>query len=250
MKLAIALIIGLVGAAVVGVLILGINKNLPEFAQKMNSEKVILKTEDGIELSADYYPAESRRGVLLLHMMPANRKSWSVFAQKLQGIGFRVLAIDLRGHGESSGGPDGYKKFSDAEHQASRLDVEAGVEFLKSKGAADLYLGGASIGANLALWYMAEHPEVKAGIILSPGLDYRGIKTASFMEKLAQEQAIFLAASEGDKYSAESVNALAEKALFKGRLVKKIFSGSEHGTAMFDTKPEFMDELATWLGNL
>lgn len=214
------------------------------------SERVTITTQDNLAIRGDYYTVQGSKGVLLLHMMPADRKSWIPFAEKLQGAGFSVLAIDLRGHGESQGGPEEYKKFSDAQHQASRLDIEAAAGFLKEKGVTELHLAGASIGANLALEYLAAHPEAKSAILLSPGLDYRGIKTEAPLGKIASQQAVYLVASEEDSYSFDSINTLARQFSFDGQHVLKIFQNSGHGTVMLEKNPEFMDELTGWLQKL
>ena len=82
-------------------------------------------------------------------MMPETRSSWTSLSAELNKDGLATLAIDLRGHGESTRqsavnsqqseteNKMDYKKFSDQEHQASRLDVDAAMNFLKSKGFAE-----------------------------------------------------------------------------------------------------------------
>lgn len=215
--------------------------------QMFMAEVVRLKTKDGVEVAGDYYPASGKEGVLLVHMMPVDRKSWVLFAEKLQEAGFRTLAIDLRGHGESDGGPSGYKNFSDEEHQTSRLDLERAAEFLKSKGAARLSLAGASIGANLALEYLVKHREARSVILLSPGLDYRGIKTEPLVAGMTAEQGVFLAASDDDQYSRDSVSALLRHFDQDEAHRVQIFERGGHGTNIFKAHPEFMDELVAWL---
>ncbi|MEK7465033.1 MAG: hypothetical protein AAB591_01295, partial [Patescibacteria group bacterium] len=166
---------------------------------------------------------------------------------------------DLRGHGESQGGPpgaslakggpNGYKNFSDAEHQASRLDAEAGVEFLKSKGIESVYQGGASIGANLALQYLAEHADAKAALLLSPGLDYRGVTTESAARSLKPGQSVYYIASRDDQYSADTIQRLYDVTPSGVRKEIKFFETAGHGTTIFEREPAFMDELAGWLAN-
>ncbi len=221
------------------------------------SEAISLTTSDGVRIAGDLYQAAGDRGVLLLHMMPATRKSWAVLAGKLQEAGVQSLAIDLRGHGESQGGPNGYKSFSDAEHQSSRLDVEAGAAFLRGRGVKRLSLAGASIGANLALQHLAEHPDATAAALLSPGLDYRGIGTESLLRRVAPHQRILLAASADDDYSYASVERLRTFLAEGGRQVTEaarggasavhIFRDAGHGTAIFDAEPAFADVVARWL---
>src|SRR5690349_13204556 len=118
----------------------------------MSPEPILLTTSDSVRLTGAYYAADQLRGqALLLHMMPASKESWSAFAFALSARGIASLAVDFRGHGASEGGPEGYKGFSDDEHQAKRLDVEAGLAWLKAKDDVPIVIAGASIGANLAI---------------------------------------------------------------------------------------------------
>lgn len=216
------------------------------------SEIISLVTKDNVRIHGNYYPGGSGRGVLLLHMMPADRTSWIPFAGKLQEAGFHAFAIDLRGHGSSQGGPDGYKKFSDKEHQASFVDVEKAAEWFLKKGIEILHIAGASIGANLAVQYGSKHPEDTASmILLSPGLDYRGIRADVFVQDLAAGQAVFFVASSRDVVSSAGQSAveIAQKLYDACPSRKDIrrFEGDEHGTRILEKYPEFMDELVEWL---
>lgn len=211
------------------------------------AERVILTTSDKIQIAGVYYGKPDQPAVLLLHMMPATKESWHRFSEMLAGRGFQVLAIDLRGHGESEGGPEGYKKFSDKEHYESMKDVEVGVEFLKSKSASSISLAGASIGANLALEYAAGHLEVSKAMLLSPGLDYRGIKTESAIGGLRDGQSIYFVASLDDPYSVETVKTLFLETPQVVEKQMKVFERAGHGTAIFEKEPVFMDEATNWL---
>lgn len=212
------------------------------------TDHVTITAEDGLRLSGMFKSVPSPRTfVLLLHMMPATKESYAAFAEKLAAAGVASLAIDFRGHGKSAGGPDGYRRFSDTEHQEKMKDVEAGVRFLKSKGAATstLVLVGASIGANLALQYTAAHPDVPAVVALSPGLNYRGVLATPAVTGLKRSQQLYLAASRDDSESDAAVEKLAEISL--ARTTVKHFDRAGHGTTMFEQKPEFMDELVEWI---
>ena len=217
-------------------------------------QKVILKTRDGVKIVGDFYVTDSKKGVLLIHMMPATRFSWCDFAPMLVGRGFNVLAVDLRGHGESNGGPNGYKSFSDSDHQKSILDAEAGLKFLEEKGIAleNISLIGASIGANLALWNLEDHPEIKQAVLLSAGLNYRGIKTEPLVKKLKTDQRIFFISSKDDVRSGGN-NAEMNRELYKlssPRLDSKIliYKNAGHGTDMFGKEsPDLDTEILNWL---
>lgn len=242
-------IIGIIAGA--GVFFRYSRPALPSSSPASMSERATLTTKDGLRIAADYYAVSAAtRGVVLLHMMPATRQSWISFAQDLRRAGFVVLAIDLRGHGESQGGPEGYKTFSDVEHQKSRLDVEAAVEFLKSKGITSVSIAGASIGANLALDYLTAHPDARAAVLLSPGLDYRGIRIEGLIERLGSAQRVLAVASDEDEYSAESVRTLfAHAALGEQKKVIRL-NNAGHGTEMLERRPGLLlrDVLVQWLG--
>lgn len=212
-------------------------------------EQVVLTAADGVKIAGAFYGKPDQPAVLLLHMMPATKESWHRFSETLAERGFQVLAIDLRGHGGSEGGPDGYKKFSDKEHYESMKDVEAGVDFLKSKSASSISLAGASIGANLALEYAAGHLEVSKVMLLSPGLDYRGIKTEPAIGRLRDGQSVYFVASLDDPYSAETVKTLFLETPQVVEKQIKVFERAGHGTAIFEKEPVFMDDIISWLNN-
>ena len=64
---------------------------------------VHLLTTDGVRLTGSYWPGSCPRGpaVLLLHGINSSRASFTRHALWLNGLGYAVLAIDFRGHGES-----------------------------------------------------------------------------------------------------------------------------------------------------
>ncbi len=227
-------------------------------------EKIILKTIDNKEIIGDYTEAHNTKGVaLLLHMMPSTKESWSVFREELASAGFSSLAIDLRGHGESADGPEGYVDFTDKENQDSFLDVEAAMEFLSTKGVLknNIFLAGASIGANLALEYQVKNTEVKATILLSPGLNYRGILGGELAKNLKDSQASFIIGSEHDcgyfgvdKTSENKCASDMAKEIFDNASVInkkiKLFPNSAHGTTILLRNEGFHKELLDWLGKI
>ena len=211
-------------------------------------EKITFKTRDGVTITGNYFkPLRKQAPVfILLHMMPATKESWNDFAYIIQKNGYAALAIDLRGHGESTdrnGIKLDYKEFKDEEHRNSMNDIASAKEFLEGQNDVDMSrmaIVGASIGANLALWQASINKDVRLIMLLSPGLNYRGI--------LADELApgfkghVYILASEGDTKSAESSRKLAE--IFTGETKIEIIKGDMHGTNMFN--PEIMDDILKW----
>ncbi|MEE8131536.1 MAG: alpha/beta fold hydrolase [Candidatus Paceibacterota bacterium] len=200
-----------------------------------NMEDFFLTTKDNIKIATNLYPVENPIGwVVLTHMMPATKESWLGLAGKLQSLGYESLAIDLRGHGESDGGHNGFMNFSDEEHQKSILDLETVVEYFKIRGAIPekIIFIGASIGANLSLQYISEHPEFKTAILLSPGLNYKGIKTEPMVEKLKEGQRVLFVSSRDDGPNAEQNQKLFDLTPTGVEKDLIIYKNSGHGTSM------------------
>ncbi len=212
-----------------------------------NMESVTFQTEDNVRIVGNYWEG-SEHAVLLLHMMPATKESWEEFGEALNKKGFTVLAIDLRGHGESvqqEGNILNYRNFSDAEHQGSIADVEAAIAYLQEHGATEMSIVGASIGANLALWYQSEHPEIEKTILLSPGTNYRGIIIEPFAEALSEEQEVYFVAGTLDGSAVEMAKQIQNKV--PGSSEIKIYESSAHGTDLFAEDGKLMNTLISWL---
>lgn len=214
------------------------------------AEKVELTTDDGITIAGTHHKIEpAGAGILLVHMMPATKESWRGFAAKLNEAGVGALAIDLRGHGESDGGPDGYRTFTDEEHRLSIEDVRAGVKYQKEEGHSPIFVAGASIGANLALNILAESPEIEGAILLSAGLNYRSVETLPAAKKIRSDQSVYVVAAKDDgncgKMAEEIFRTLATE---KKKI--EIFDVGGHGTNIFWKHPDLMDRLVRWLQEL
>jgi pimeloyl-ACP methyl ester carboxylesterase len=81
------------------------------------------------------------RGIVLAHGSRFTKESWEKQAQVLVNAGFRVLAIDFRGRGQSRGGPT-----SNPDDDGARFDVLAAVRYLRQNGAKTVSVVGASFG--------------------------------------------------------------------------------------------------------
>lgn len=218
-------------------------------------EDISFSTSDGIKIAATLYKAQNPNGVsvILLHMRAKSRGDWTDFAAKLNAAGFDALAIDFRGHGES-GGPR-VDQFSDQDYQNLKLDVAAAEQYLKSKEPdKKLVIAGASIGANTALNYVAQRPMIPSGaaklqsdnlralVLLSPGLNYMGIKTDETSKRI--HIPVFLATSANDTQSYDGLETW--KANIKN-LELVTFTDAGHGTNMFGSHPELADKIINWL---
>lgn len=210
--------------------------------QVVKEESIIdlnLKTEDNIKIKATFYRgSKDMPSIILLHMLDRNRKDWQDFAKSLQNIGYNIIAIDLRGHGESS---LNWQSFSENDFNNMVLDVKAAKEFLQKQGNNRIAIIGASIGANIALNYAVQDDLIKTAILLSPGLNYRGVKTEEAIKQF--KNPALIVAAENDSYSADSSQTL--KSLSQNGSLK-IYKGSEHGTRLFG-KTDIGKVIIKWL---
>jgi pimeloyl-ACP methyl ester carboxylesterase len=115
-------------------------------------ELVSFPTDDGGVVYADVYGCGDH-GVVLAHGGRFNKQSWAIQAQTLADAGFRVVAIDFRGRGQSRGGPQA----SSADDV--RFDVLAAIQFLHEAGTKTVSVIGASFGGWAAAQAAVESPE-------------------------------------------------------------------------------------------
>jgi dienelactone hydrolase len=108
------------------------------------NEHVSFPTQDGGVVYADLY-GKGDRGVVLAHGGQFNKESWEKQAVVLANAGFRVLAINLRGYGQSRGPGD-----SNPMDAPLHFDVLAAVRYLRKSGVKSVSVVGASMGGGAA----------------------------------------------------------------------------------------------------
>jgi dienelactone hydrolase len=220
-------------------------------AEKAVVERVTIAASDGVPLVAGWWPQPGKsRTVVLLHMLGRNRSDWDAMARRLWGAGFSVLAPDFRGHGESNRLGNkrlDYTDFNARDWKMLPGDVTTILDWVVKQPGADpdrLALVGASIGANTALLVGAGDKRVCTLVLLSPGLDYHGLKTERAVEQYGT-RSIFLLASADDEYSASTVKRLGS--LARGRNALKVFQRAGHGTSMFAAEATLPALIEGWL---
>lgn len=176
----------------------------------MPSEKISFTTSDGVRLVSFYWEATGDRAVILAHQFARDKSSWGDLPEKLRQAGFSVLALDLRGHGESD---LNYHNLTPADFNKMTLDIAAARAFLNEKGKTKQYLVGASIGANLALLEKALGFFDKV-VAVSPGLVFKGLNAEAAAQVIAgkdiAERSILLIAARDDGYSFSSNETLRQ----------------------------------------
>jgi dienelactone hydrolase len=205
---------------------------------------VDLQTDDDVAIKATYYPPANPQAkspaILLVHMLDSNKEAWQGFATAAQELGYAVMAIDLRGHGQSEGSQL---------YDLMDNDVDAALVWLMSRPeitADRIGIAGASIGANLALRGGSRHEQIKAVVMLSPGLDYQGVTALDALARYGR-RAVLIVAAERDAYAADSARTLNTQALGQHQL--QIYPGSDHGTNIFQAQAGLQPMMLAWFAS-
>lgn len=166
------------------------------------AESVSLSTKDGWTLAAIYSPAQSQhKTVILLHDLNKKKEEFTTFSNDLAKAGIGYLAVDLRGHGHSTGRGhvSGFAKEGvDNPFNKMTYDAEAAVTFLKSKGVPtnQIVLLGAGLGAQVAA-KSAVLSGVNAVALISPSANIRDVLVIPSLRLYKGD--VLIAASAGDR---------------------------------------------------
>lgn len=204
-------------------------------------EQITFTTSDHVDIVGSWVaPSSIKSSVLLLHMWPADKTSWQGFQADLAEREIASLAIDLRGHGQSSG-----EASDDA--RSMKHDVEGALAWLIEQGHGAGCVVGASIGANLALRALADHADLLSAALLSPGLEYHQVTTEDAAKRITPTQALFIAASAGDdQSSADAAQVIFDLAATEKKIMR-ILQNAGHGTNMLLADAWFAQELKDWI---
>lgn len=207
-----------------------------------DGEKLTLMTSDGVQLAAFFYAPENLNEdteiLILVHEAYRGHRSWDEFRSAAHENGYAVIALDLRGHGQSSGD----QVFTEAMDH----DIDAVVDWISVSPDLNedrIAIAGASVGANLALRAGARHPQIKSVVLLSPGMMYWEIGIEAAMLDYGGRP-LLLVASEQDTYSATSVQRLKELGGAADILV--LYPGAAHGTDMIRNQPDLAPMMFDW----
>jgi pimeloyl-ACP methyl ester carboxylesterase len=212
-----------------------------------SGQNPVFKSFDLVELHASFemplgVPAPVP-AVLLLHGYGEDRSVWKDFSKQLLNAGWAVMALDLRGHGES-------RVKNKVPIQASAdwrtnphefpQDLGPALDWLKSRPRIEgrkIVVIGSDVGANLALIASGRFPEVRTVVALSPKAD-ESLALAGSPQDFQPRSALTVVpnAAEGDRI----------KALVKApsRIVVASHSG---GTAQGFADKQVTDAVFQWL---
>lgn len=187
-------------------------------------ERVSFPTDDGGLVFADAY-GKGDHGVVLAHGGRFNKESWAEPARALEAAGFRALAIDFRGYGQSRG-PGQSDPLSAPLHR----DVLAAVRYLRTTGAKMVSVIGGSMGGSAAAdaAVAAEPQEIDRMVLLGAG-------AGSAPERLTGRKLFIVTRNDANAAGPRlpRIRAQYERVPHPKELV--ILEGSAHAQLMFQT---------------
>jgi dienelactone hydrolase len=200
---------------------------------------VSFRTADGRTVAGLFMEAPRRPApaVVLVPMLGRSKDDWQGVAQRLAEANIASLAIDLPGASLPG----------DAAALISwHTDVRAAVEHLT--GRSDVRTGavgvaGASLGANLAVLAAAADGRVRSLALVSPSLDYRGVRIETPLRQYAGRPALLIASLK-DPLAARTVRELTKEP--PGPREARWAESPAHGTVLLAHEPDLVRALVEW----
>jgi len=146
----------------------------------MEPRSLRLPGADGLSLHALEWSADGVP-MILIHGFGNEAHIWDDFAPRVAAA-YRVIALDLRGHGDSDHDPE--RRYDYTNHLADLESVTAAL------GIERMVLVAHSLGGRVSMLYAGRHPEQIAGLVIvdsAPELDARG--TTRIRMEVAEHQA-------------------------------------------------------------
>lgn len=131
----------------------------------VKSEKHIFRSHDGIDLVADVGGPANAPAIVLLHGGGQTRHSWSGAMHRLLEEGYRVINLDMRGHGQSGWAPDGAYTLEDRARDIQTAIEAAGSDRYAFVGAS---LGGMTATAGTGLYGLRPDALVLVDVVPYP----------------------------------------------------------------------------------
>ena len=188
---------------------------------------------EAVKIKANFYNASNSKGkgIILLHMLGRNKGDWKKFALYMKGRGYSCIAIDFRNKGN-------------ANEQMLLQDTDTALKYLKQNKCDKIFIVGASIGANIALNFADVNNDIKGIVMLSPGLNYRNVKTENTMKSYSGRP-VLIAVSYEDQYSCQSAGILDKYAKGNHKLI--VYKGAGHGTNMLLNNNKLKDDIYNFI---
>lgn len=197
-----------------------------------------LQTFDGVDLYAAFDVPEGVQApipvALLLHGYGESHTVWAPLRERLLQRGWAVLALDLRGHGQSltrGAAAIAPQESWRTDPQQFPLDLEPALDYLRTRPRLDsnrIAVIGFDVGAQLALIASGRFREVSTAVAINPNLD-QALAMAGTGRAFSPRTTFVVAAPDGE-----------------GERVRETVSGASRLTVLDPGPP--LAQTGVWLG--
>lgn len=221
------------------------------------AETPSIRTTDGVKLGASLWVGGDAKApaVVLVHRLGGTRAEWEPLVARLFPVHqpMNVLAIDLRGHGESvrkegEKGKLAWQGFKTDEFARMANDVEAAVQYLRKRSggpAASLVFVGSDIGGTAMVRAVHDAKIATSGVcLISPGASLRGVDLYEPFGAVLSLPNLIVSGT-ADNVSKDP--AIALKTMSKSGQGIQLASGAHSAEFLGADNPELWDLVADWV---
>jgi dienelactone hydrolase len=220
-------------------------------------EKIEIYTLDGIKISANYtYKTDKVKQplVILIHQFRSDKEQWSqIFMDSLLAKGYKVLAYDIRSHGESGKAKVEIDELLSNPEQAPK-DVDAVIKWAKMQPSIDtnkIAVVGTSIGGSLGI-YARINNGVKSVVSVSSGKStfeaFTGYdeRKMSMARPIPRIKNVMFISGDKDKNIADEQRNIYENYLDDPKELQ-IYKSEKHGKYLIEEFPQINDLIINWI---
>jgi pimeloyl-ACP methyl ester carboxylesterase len=189
-------------------------------------------------LVGDLYLIDPMRPtVLLLHQLYTDRHSWEPqVLPALLTAGYNVLAVDVRGHGQTGGFVDWHKAVQ---------DTQVWFDWLRANNLGAVLTMGSSMGSALALVGCGNDPLCLGVIAISPGWDYYGVNVGETFAELLGTRPALIVYAQNDYWPSVGVPRMLAVATNDVQVIT--LPGNAHGMDLFTRDDTPLPQILEWL---
>lgn len=223
----------------------------------LKKEKVDIYAKDGVKLSANYlYKTDKTKQplIILIHQFRSDKEQWDgTFIDSLLGRGYKVIAYDIRSHGESDNAKVELTELLSNSEQAP-MDVDAVVKWAKMQPSIDsnrIGVVGTSIGGSLGI-YGRVFSGIKSVVSISSGKNtfeaFTGYdeRKMSMARPIARIKNVMFICGKSDKNYAEEENNIYINYLDEPKEIQ-LFDSDKHGKDLIAEFPQINGIILKWL---
>ncbi|MFA5010963.1 MAG: alpha/beta fold hydrolase [Ignavibacteria bacterium] len=243
----------------------GCSKDISEVEKKsgtvidtsIKKENIDVSTSDGIMISANYlYKSDKIKQplVILIHQYRSDKKQWSQnFLDSLLNKGYKVLAYDIRSHGESGKADVDISDLLSNPEQAPK-DIDAVIKWAKFQMSIDsnrIAVVGTSIGGSLGI-YACINSGVKSVVSVSSGKStfeaFTGYdeRRMSMARPIPRIKNVMFICGNKDNNVADEERSIYENYLDEPKELQ-VFESEKHGKFLIEEFPQINELIINWL---